>query len=103
MRPIEVTLTATGTSQWIPVDFYKLPFQLTLGVDVTGTATASVEYTVNNVWDPNVTPVGHTVTGLNAVTNNTVASLNFPVRAVRITAGPMAGTATLTILQGRSS
>lgn len=103
MRPQVVTLISPGTSNWIPVDFYKLPFMISMAVTVTGSATASVEYTLDDVWDPAVTPVAYQVTGMNAITSNTHGVVDFPVRAVRLTAGPVSGSATLTILQGRSS
>lgn len=103
MRPKTIQVTGVGTSAWVPVDFYKLPVNISLHATVSGTATTTIEYTVSDVWDPAVTPIAFPVTGMSAITANTAGNIAFPVRAVRINNSAGTGTFTLTILQSRTS
>ncbi len=51
MRPVVIT-GVTGTSQWVPLDTYSPD---TASVS-SNQATLAVEYTLDNVFDPTVTP-----------------------------------------------
>jgi hypothetical protein len=50
MRPQRVSLSAVGTSQWIPLDVYEMPFNVGAGVSFSGgaVATASVQVTTGS-------------------------------------------------------
>ena len=101
MRPQQLTLTATGTSAWVPLDFKQVPFNLGLQVvKNSGTATFTVEYTMDDVWDSTVTPTAF-ASAISGSTANTTNNIAFPVRAVRlnITAGTTPNV-TFTVLQG---
>lgn len=51
MRPVVIT-GVTGTSQWVPIDTYS---PARAGVS-SNQALLAIEYTYDNVFDPNVTP-----------------------------------------------
>lgn len=84
MRPTSVTVSSLAASAPIPVDWRAGSFNLGLFVDVTGTNTSSVEYTLDDIFNPAVTPVwlAHaTLTGLIA---DAAGVLTTPVQAVRL-------------------
>ena len=102
MRPQIYTQTATGTSNWFPMDTRQAPFNVSVAVKInSGTATYNVEHTFDDVFDPAVTPVAFVNSGISAATTNKDGNYIAPVRAIRlnITAGSSPNV-TLTILQG---
>ena len=104
MRPTSVTLSATGTSAWIPVDYRQAPFNIGVQIDVTGTITGwTVEVTMDDVFDPTVTPVAvlaPTSTGLEAGNTDEIGLLTIPCRAVRLNATITSGSVKMTLIQG---
>ena len=103
MLPKKITVTGTGTSAWIPVDYKQDPMNIGIGcVIVSGTATYSVEHTFDNVFDSTVTPVAFQNSGVTAQTTNKDGNYAFPIRAVRlnVTAGASPVVA-MTIIQGQ--
>lgn len=103
MRPKTIQVTGVGTSAWIPIDWYKLPINVSLHAIVSGTVTSTIEYTVSDVYDPAVTPIAFSVTGMSGLTANTAGNIAFPIRAVRINNTAGTGTTSLTIMQSRTS
>jgi hypothetical protein len=102
MRPQYVTLTATGTSNWLPMDTRQAPFSVGIGVKInSGTATYTVEHTFDDIFDSTVTPVAFSNSGLSAQTTNKDGNYAFPVRAIRlnVTAGSSPNV-TMAVLQG---
>ena len=101
MRPTTVSLTATGSSNWIPVNWREDDFNL--GFQVVTTATTfggKVEATLDNIFDPDVTPTAFAATGFSALSANAIGNYLVPCQAVRLTAtAHSAGTTTLTIVQ----
>lgn len=102
MRPTSVSRSAAGTSAWIPVDYRQNPFNIGLGLVISGTLTADVEHTFDDVFDSSVTPTAFkhdTMTGKSA---NDDGNYAFPIRAIRLNlTAYTSGSATLTILQGQ--
>lgn len=102
MRLKKVTVTGVANSAWIPVDREQAPFNIGLGCTIdSGTATYSVQHTFDDVFDPNVTPVAFTNSGISAKTTNTDGNYAFPVTAIRLSV--TAGTSpvvSMAILQG---
>lgn len=47
MRPVSVSLAAAGVSPWIPVNRLQNAFGIGLGVFVSGTLTAAVQFTMD--------------------------------------------------------
>jgi len=101
MRPQVVTQSAAGTSAWIPLDYKQSPFNVGLGVVISGTLTADIEHTFDDVFDSTVTPTAFKHSTLTAKSANADGNYAFPIRAVRINnTAYTSGSTTLTILQG---
>lgn len=100
MRPQVVSLTSTGTSAWIPMDYKQSPFNVGLGAVVNGTITFDIEHTFDDVYDVTVTPVAFKHATMITKSANTDGNYAFPIRAIRINNTAGTGTTTLTILQG---
>lgn len=98
MRPQVVSVTGVQTSAWIPVNRVKGPVNISLHVVPGAGGTLSVEYTVDDVFDPLVVPVAFPVTGMTAVVANTAGNIAFPVQAVRLAQTVGANTSRLTVL-----
>lgn len=100
MRPQVITKTGTGTTEWIPVDYKQNPFNIGLGLVISGTLTVDVEHTFDDIWDTTITPVAFKHSTLVGQTANKDGNYAFPIRAIRINNTAGTGTTTLTILQG---
>lgn len=100
MRPQVISITGTGTTAWIPLDYKQNPFNIGLGIVVNGTITYDIEHTFDNVFDASVTPTAFKHSTLVAQTANKDGNYAFPVRAVRVNNTAGTGSTTLTILQG---
>ena len=101
MRPQVISLTGTGQSAWIPLDFKQNPFNIGLGAVVNGTITFDIEHTFDDVYDPTVTPTAFKYTAMSTKSANTDGNYMFPIRAIRINNTAGTGSTTLTILQGQ--
>lgn len=100
MRPQIFSITGTGTSAWIPLDYKQSPFNVGFGVVVNGTVTYDIEHTFDDVFDPSVTPVAFKHATVVAQTANKDGNYIVPVRAVRVNNTAGTGTTTVTLLQG---
>ena len=102
MRPIVLTKTGSGVTAVAPLDTYISPFNVGMGVVVSGTVSYSVQHTFDNVQAEGYNPA----TG-NWFNHPTLASLSanadgnyaFPVTAIRLNVLSGSGTATLTAIQ----
>ena len=103
MRPTSVTVSATGNSAWIPVDYRQAPFNLGLQTVISGGASLTwvVQMTSDDIFDASVTPTAITAPSpMDTGTGNEVGNITIPCRAVRLNATVVSGTATLTVIQG---
>lgn len=100
MRPQVISITGTGTTVWIPLDYKQNPFNIGLGIVVNGTITYDIEHTFDDVFDASVTPTAFKHSTLVAQTTNKDGNYAFPVRAIRINNTAGTGSTALTILQG---
>lgn len=103
MTPQVISLSAAGSTAWIPVDYKQNPFNISLAVVLSNTPslTCKVEYTLDDVFNTSITPTAFNVDGLSAVTSNTTGYITSPVKAIRLTVSSWtSGTATVTALQG---
>ena len=103
MRPTSVTISSVANSAWIPVDYTQSNFNLGLQVIATGTATWSVQCTMDDIFDPSITPTATNVPSpMDAGTVSEIGNSTVPCRAVRLSVtGWTSGTVTLTVIQGR--
>ena len=101
MRPQVITNSSSGTTAWIPLDYKQSPFNVGLGLVISGTLTADVEHTFDDIFDTTVTPTAFKHSTLVTKTASADGNYAFPIRAVRINnTAYTSGSATLTILQG---
>ncbi len=100
MRPVTISKTGTGATDWVAVDYRQLPFAIGFGVVVSGTITYTVEHTFDNVFDSAVTPTAFPHSTLATQTTSKDGNYAFPIRAIRLNNTAGTGTTTLTVLQG---
>jgi len=77
------TVSSQTTSPWIPLDDNQAAFNATIGVTVSGTLTYSVEFTLDNIQDPSVTPTAFATTLVGETVSKSV-SIQYPIKAVRL-------------------
>ena len=102
MRPATLTVAGGQSSAVYPPDHYISPFNVALGVQVTGTVNYTVQYTFDEVYAASYTPAsGNWVDhpSLTAQTATKDSNIAYPVTGVRIVGNSGAGTATLTAIQ----
>jgi hypothetical protein len=102
MRPAVYTVTGTQQSDVYTPSERVTPFNVALGVTVTGVSNYTVQYTFDDVFARGFVPasanwVNHpSLTGLTASADSNIA---YPVRGIRIIANSGAGSARLTVIQ----
>lgn len=100
MQQPTVSKTGTGSSAVVAVDFFQNPFNIGLGVVVSGTVTFTVEYTFSDPSDDTFNPSTATwfSTGLTG-SANAAQAFTVPCRAIRVTNSSGSGTSTLYVQQ----
>ena len=94
------TVSSQTTSPWIPLDDNQAAFSATVVVEVSGTLTYTVEFTLDNVQDPAVTPVAFPI-GLVGETTSNTTFIRSPVKAIRLNVTAFtSGSATIGARQG---
>lgn len=98
MRVSTVSVTGVAASAWLPIDHYTSGYGDGIYLDLGAGATASVEVTPDNVFDPAVTPKAYAcgVATLTGATTDVCAML--PLAAVAVRLNQTAG-ATTSILK----
>ena len=102
MRPITVSKTAAGSTNPIPMLLFVTPFNVGIGVKVTGTVNYTVQHTFDDVWATGYSAAAgnwYNHSSLAAQTANADGNYAFPVTAVRLTVNSGSGTATMTLIQ----
>lgn len=102
MRPVTYTITGAGVSNVYPPDHYVSPFNVALGVTVTGTVNYTVQYTFDDVFAADYSPgsgnwVDHP--SLAAQTASKDSNIAYPVRGIRLVVNSGTGTARLISIQ----
>jgi len=101
MRPIVYTTPGGAhTGPALPLDIHGRP-EITLQADVTGTVNYTIQQTLDDVFDPAITPTwfDHPDSNLVSQTVDRQGSYAYVYRAVRIVQASGAGTVKLTIIQ----
>jgi len=101
MRPIVFTITGVG-SQIVPLDWYANPPNVEITCVVgTGTPTYEIDATLDNVYDPTVTPNWSVITAplASGAQGNKAVTITTPLRAIRCNVTVSATTVTFTIIQ----
>lgn len=99
MRRIVISKTGTGSSSLAPMDQYQSPFNVGIGVVVSGTVNYTIQHTFDDVQNPDVTPVWFSHPTLLNLTANADGNYAFPVAAIKVLVNSGAGSATATLLQ----
>ena len=99
MRIIIKAKTAAGSTSAAPMDTYGAPFNVGMGVVVSGTVNYTVQHTFDNVLDSTITPTWFNHPVMASLTANQDGNYAFPVAAIRLTVNSGTGTATLNIIQ----
>jgi hypothetical protein len=105
MRPVRVTLSSATSSAPIPIDTYRDPVNISLGVtlSVGASLTYTVEYTLDDVFSSTFSAAvaaWYPVVGLSGLTASGTGNLAFPVTAVRFRVSVYtSGTAACTLIQ----
>ena len=97
---VEVGTTGVGASQTVPLDQYLTPFNVSLGLVITGTVDVTVQYTFDDIFGD--FPGPHSWTDHPDLTNIVAdddASFISPVSACRLLTNSGVGTAVLRIIQ----
>lgn len=95
----KISKTGTGSSSIYAADYFQTPFNIGIQAVLTGTATFSVEYTLDDITDASVTPTWTAITGLSAVSASTNGQLTIPCRGIRLTIASGTGGVVATICQ----
>jgi hypothetical protein len=104
MRPIRLTLSAAGVSTPVILDHYRDPFNVGVGVTVSGTGPSySVEYTYDDVFSSTFNPSTAQWFAMSAFPAATATSkdsaLTTPVMAVRLNVAAITGSITMNVIQ----
>lgn len=99
MRPIVVSKTGAGSSATVPMDYFKNPFNVGIGVVVSGTVNYTIQHTFDDVQNPLVTPTWFSHPSLASLAVNADGNYAFPVTAIKVLVNSGSGTATATIVQ----
>jgi hypothetical protein len=106
VRPATVSITGSGASPVIPLDYIAAPFNVTLACVASGTVNYTVQHTFSDVFAPTYSAAtdtwfNHDNAVLVNATSNESDNFFFPVKGVRIQANTgNVGTVTMTALQG---
>lgn len=98
MRPIRLTAAAPGNTTPAVLDLCITPFNVGLGIVITGTATYTVQFTFDPP-DAIVTWFNSSDTAVVAATTNQMSNIAFPVTAVRLNVAAVTGSVTMTVIQ----
>lgn len=102
MQPKVYSVTGVGVSNTYPPSNSPSPFNVSLGVKVTGTVTYTVQYTFDDVFATGWTPASGVWTdhpSLTAQTTSKDSNIAYPVSGIRLNVTAGSGTAVLTITQ----
>lgn len=99
MRSIVLSKTGAGSSSVAPLDTYRNPFNIGIGVVVSGTVNYTIQHTFDDIQDPAVTPVWFNHPTLVNLVANADGNYAFPVKAIKVLVNSGAGTATATLIQ----
>lgn len=98
-----ISKTGTGSSGIYAVDYFRCPVNVGIQAVLSGTATYTVEYTLDDILDANFNAATATWTG--ATTDLTGASaskngvLTVPCRGIRLTIASGTGSVVVTLCQ----
>ncbi len=101
-RQQTIAVSSVAASNPIPLDTYQTPFNVSFAVTIgAGVLTYTVQHTLDDIWNPLITPVWFDHSSVAAETTNQDGNYAFPIAAIRLNVTAWtSGTATLTVIQG---
>jgi len=99
MRSIVISQSSTGSSSVAPLDTYRNPFNVGIGVVVSGTVNYTIQHTFDDVFNSAVTPVWFSHPTLASLAVSADGNYAFPIKGVKVLVNSGSGTATATIVQ----
>lgn len=99
MRPVTISQTGAGSSITAVPDIHRNPFNIGIGVVVSGTVNYTIQHTFDDVLNPAVTPVWFSHPLLAGLTANADSNYAFPVRGIKVLVNSGAGSASATLVQ----
>ena len=99
---VSYTVTGAGTSAVIGLDNLANPFNVGIGVDISATATYTVEFTFDDVSADGFSAgsaTWFTDTGFGSASADKAISFTIPCRGVRLNVSASTGTATIYVQQ----
>lgn len=99
MRRIVLAKTGAGSSATAPMNLNTSPFNVGIGVVVSGTVNFTIQHTFDDLFDSSVTPVWFSHPTLVGLTVNTDGNYAFPVAGIKVLVNSGSGTATATLIQ----
>ena len=97
MRPITVSKTASGSTNPIPMLLFVTPFNVGIGVKVSGTVNYTVQHTFDDPASGFSTWFSHPT--IASETTNQDGNYAFPVTGIKLLVNSGDGTATLKLIQ----
>ena len=97
MRPITVSQTGAGSTNPVPMNLFATPFNVGMGIKVSGVVDYTVQHTFDDptvalsTWFPHPTVAAQIA--------NADGNYAFPVTAIRVTMNSGDGTVTLKLIQ----
>lgn len=102
IKSTPVTVTGTGTSDPVKIDQNVAVFDVTAGLHITGTATATLQYTLQDVFQStfsNDNGRWYDSGDLAGVSASDSTQFRIPVSAIRVVVSSGAGTVVLEVIQ----
>lgn len=102
MTPITISQTGTGRSAVIAADSFQNPFNVGVQVDVTGTVTFSIEFTMDDIMASGFSASSaqwSAASGLSALSAAAAGALLVPCHGISINVTAGTGTATAKLVQ----
>ena len=102
MPNVSYTVTGTGTSAVIGLDNMTNPFNVGIGVDISATATYTVQFTFDDVSSDSFSAgsaTWFTDTSFGTATADKAISFTIPCRGVRLNVSASTGSATIFVQQ----
>ena len=102
MPNISLTVTGTGTSSVISLDNMTNPFNIGVGVNISATATYTVEYTFDDISADSFSAASatwFTETQFGTASAKKAVQFVIPCRGIRLNVSASTGTATIYVQQ----
>lgn len=99
MTPITISKTGTGRSAIVVPDSFQNPFNVGIQLELDGTATFSIEITMDDVTNDPAGAVWSVATGFSGLSASAIGSLTIPCHGLSINVASGTGTVTAKIVQ----